>query len=303
MQELLREVFAVEPRPLDVIGHLQHDLPPEEAAALGPHIAIAVGLALAPFGGPEGFQLRQEDLAYARGFDRVKFPLAIFCMVAIFAGLVWIVKLNNDLKGQELILGRTYDDTQKKPVFFGMVYSLLSDKSWFNDSRYFEAPVYNKLLDDVRKAPVAERVRLIRNKLSEVAKAKQRESGQFEDLTLESGLAVLVRFAELMKSKESELGRFLIHEINLSIGTGQSRTLEFTISFRSDATTGFRVRANAMKSAIEAEIARPDSPCFKKLVESHEDLFTDSDTSGVEGVYYKVRIELRDVIPPFGGMK
>jgi cell division ATPase FtsA len=63
IREMLEEVFSTEPRELDLLGRLQHELDAEQVAALGPSLATAIGLALTKLGGPTGFDLRQEDLS------------------------------------------------------------------------------------------------------------------------------------------------------------------------------------------------------------------------------------------------
>ncbi len=301
--EALREVFGCEARPLDLLDKVQHDLSPEEAAEAGPGIAVALGLALGAFGGPKGFNLRQEDLAYTRGFDRVKFPLAIFCMVALFAVLVWGVKLNNDLKNVEYELGRTYvggGTAGKGTSFYGAMSAILPrDGSWFADARYVDRRDYNKLMADVNAAEVKDRIRIVRNWLRERVTAEQKKSGIFEDLNLESGLAVLVRFAEMLQSRETELGRYLLTRIELNMpATKGGRWLKFTVAFRG---SDFRQRQGIVRQAILDECQRPDSPFEKYDDASRERRFMDGDKEGVEGAYFEMRILIKDQFMPFTG--
>ncbi len=92
VSELLAETFDCAVTPLDVLTRLSHNLPPEEAEAIGPRIAVAIGLALGTMGGPGGFDFRQEELAYRRRFDRIKFPLAIACMLCVFLPFIYGVR-------------------------------------------------------------------------------------------------------------------------------------------------------------------------------------------------------------------
>ena len=62
---------------------------------LGPKLAVAVGLALSGLGGKAGLNFRQEELAFTKGFDRIKFPLAVACMLALFLVLIFAVRLRN----------------------------------------------------------------------------------------------------------------------------------------------------------------------------------------------------------------
>src|SRR5690606_18351503 len=82
--DVLRDVFEVEPQLLDVLGRMQHGLDEKEAADVNPRIATAVGLALGMMGGPSRLDFRREDLVFARRFDRIKFPLAVTCMLGVF---------------------------------------------------------------------------------------------------------------------------------------------------------------------------------------------------------------------------
>ena len=75
--ELLADVFGLEPQPLTFMHLLKHALDEAEAAHLEPRIAVAVGLALGNMNGIKGFNFRQEELVFTRGFDRIKLPLAI----------------------------------------------------------------------------------------------------------------------------------------------------------------------------------------------------------------------------------
>lgn len=262
MREMLQEVFAIEPRELDVLGRLQHDLDAETAADLAPRIATAIGLALAPFGGPSGFDLRQEDLAYTRGFERIKFPLVLTCMVGLLALFVYGYKLSTELRHLELEIGKTYQVEGKPPQFFGMLFSVFLTK-WFENPQNFRLEQtkgkdygYKDLVADLVALPVQKRVLFVRDKLAKIAEQKQKESGIYEDVSLESGLAVLVRLSEVLKSIEPQLGRYLMMKLDLNM-KAPSRSLEVVVAFRGD---DFRDRVGVLEQAIEAEYDKADSP-------------------------------------------
>src|SRR5262245_57924310 len=101
LEDTLREVFGTSPRQLDVLGHVKHSLSAEEADEVAPQLAVALGLALANLGGPLGFDFRREDLAFTRGFDRVKSALAITCMLMLFTAIVYGVRQTHELKNLE----------------------------------------------------------------------------------------------------------------------------------------------------------------------------------------------------------
>jgi Tfp pilus assembly PilM family ATPase len=311
--EMLGEVFGIEPRELDLFANLQHDLTAEELEQHRGSIAVALGLALGKLGGPAGFNLRQEDLVVQRGFERVKFPLAIACMVGLLALLVYGFSLSAQLRNLEYEIGRTHVDPTKPgapPTFHGMLFQVLGGK-WFEDGSKFRLEqdkgkdyTYKNLVEELVALPVHERLNHVRNKLRLVADQKQKESGIFEEVSLESGLAVLVRWAQVMKSIEPQLGRYLLFKVGLNMkvtGTGAgSRRLEFTVAFRGN---DFRDRHNAMMLALEAEYERADSPFTKPPARAEaykEELFRDEAESGVPGAYYKYTLTIKDSFQPFG---
>lgn len=304
--EMLEAVFGMAPQELDVLSHLSHSLDEDEAAELSPSLAIAVGLGLSRFGGPQGFELRQEDLALTGGFDRIKFPLAIACMVGLLALFVFANKKSMELKKLELEIGLQHIDPKqpKKAIFHGQLNTLFNSK-WFQDKRYFGLRNksgkitygYKQLVAEIVKAPVSKRVRIVRDKLRKVAAEKQKASGVYEEVTLESGLAVLVRWAEVMKSIEPQLGRYLVPMVDLDM---KSRKLTFQTAFRG---TDFRTRMAVVERALNLEIGKPDSPFMKPErgdMRPPETLFTDRDEKGVTGAYYTFTVPIRELFAPFG---
>jgi type IV pilus assembly protein PilM len=311
MKEMLNDVFGMEPRLLDPLANLQHSLSPEEAETVGPQLMTAIGLSLISFGGPEGFELRQEDLAYTKGFERVKFPLAITCMVALFAAIVYGVRLNNELKNLQFQVGTEYIDPKQGPLFYGQMNALLA--TWAKDSKRFELREGGKaykdkdLLKDLASMPVANRVKFFHDKLAKFLVSQQEGSGVFEDLSLESGLAVLVRFFEVLKrAEDSGLGKFMLCKFDLGMkatGSGEKsgRFVTFTVAIRGD---DFRERESRMREAFESECNQPDSPFLKyDTMATKENLFADSAETGVKGAYFDVKLIVRDSFGPFGGAK
>lgn len=304
--EMLEAVFGVAPQELDVLGGLAHDFDEAEAAELSPKLAIAVGLALRPFGGPAGFELRREDLAQSAGFDRIKFPLAIACMVALIAMLFYANTKAMELGVYELKLGQRYHNPKDPDqiAFHGLLHPLFQMR-WLRDPEMFGyrgasgAVTYdfNDLVEEVDAAPVHRRLQIVYAQLKRIAEQKQKQSGVFEDVSLESGLAVLVRWAELLKRVEPELGRCLVPHIDLDM---KARKLSFTIAFRGE---DFRVRMGALRRAIEEEVARPDSPFWEGkngLQVPRDELFKDSGERNVPGAYYDFEIEIKEKFEPFG---
>jgi len=313
MKGMLEGVFGRAPQELDVLGRLQHSLSPEEAETLGPRLATAIGLALQPFGGPEGFELRQEDLAYTRGFDRVKFPLAITCMVALFTLIVYGVKLNNDLKNLQFQIGAEYRDPQKGTfTFYGQLCAVF-ESGWFSN---FSVREGNKdyrekdLKADLVLQPVANRVKFVLDKLSLMLKQQQEKGGVYEDLSVDSGLAVLVRFFEVLKRAEDKgLGKYLLCKFELNMkssgaGDKNGRALTFQVAIRDAEAATARSRNLVLQKEIEDECKQADSP-FSKLdpLGGREDPFVDAAETHINGLYVGMKILIRDSFNAFGGTK
>ena len=306
--EMLEAVLGVPVKELDVLGKLQHDLDSDQVKELGARLTTAVGLALSRLGGPEGFQLRQEDLVLTRGFERAKFPLAIACMVALVALFVVANKRTTELRLLELEIGSTFLDKKNPkatPQFFGMLFEVFKG-GWFENPLHFRLEqskgkdyTAKDLTAELVAAPVHRRIGIVHDRLKSVANQKQKESGIYEDVSLESGLAVLVRWAELLNRVESQLGRFLVTKVELSM-KGQTRRLEFWVAFRD---SDFRSRRSALQREIDAELQKADSPFVlppKSDDRKDEERFRDTEKGGMPGAYYRVTLHVKDSFRPFG---
>ena len=303
VSEMLAAVFGCEPKELDVLSHLAHDLDEAEAAQRSAELAVAVGLALGRLGGPEGFELRQEDLAQTGGFEAVKFPLAIACMVGLLVMFVFANKKSMELRNLELELGKQHQPGTS--VFHGMLNPIFGNQKWLEDKRNFALKgksgrttyKFKDLLAEIEAAPVHERVGIVRKKLRDVARQKQKESGVYEDVSLESGLSVLVRWAEMLKGVEGQLGRYLVSSINLDMGASRPH-LTFTVAFRGQ---DFRARMAVLQRAITVESGKPDSPFLPPETPTPpEKIFTDKAESGQEGAYYDFKMPIKESFEPFG---
>ncbi len=159
---------------------------------------------------------------------------------------------------------------------------------------------WKDLRDELLETPVHKRIALMRGKLKLVADQKQKESGIYEDVSLESGYAVLVRFAEVMQRIEKQIGRYLLTKLALNM-KGPNRTLMFNIVFRG---SDFRARKGILESEFNAEFQRPDSP-FEEPTNRRQDayketLFRDTNETGVEGAYFTVTLRIKEQFDPFG---
>ncbi|MGE3173941.1 MAG: hypothetical protein AB7O97_15050 [Planctomycetota bacterium] len=308
MHTMLQSVFGIAPRELDVLTGLRHSLSPEQVAELGPQLAVAIGLALANLGGPRGFDFRREDLAYTRGFDRIKFPLAITCMVALFAAVVYGVKLNHQLRNLEYRIGLTFEGDQNpsEPRFFGELNPIARSSVFEEETFQFRDGnrTYDKkaLLQDLAAMPVPDRIKFVRDRLRRALDLKQKESGIYEEVSIESGLAVLVRFFEVLQRAESSMGKYLLCSLDLNMratpsGSTSGRFLQCRFAFRGD---DFRVRFAALRQEIENECQRPDSP-FQEIDTrvGGDRPFKDGAEKGIGGAYYDIKIHIKESFDPF----
>jgi hypothetical protein len=104
-----------------------------------------------------------------------------------------------------------------------------------------------------------------------------------------------------MKELEPTLGRFLVTRINLTMKS-PNRQLQFVVALRGD---DFRSRHTALKAALDAEMAKPDSPFEppdpKKPPPGKDvEQFRDTGASGVAGAYYTMTLPIKDAFQAFG---
>jgi len=302
--ELLADVFGVEPQPLTFMHLLKHDLDEEEVAHMEPRIAVAVGLALSHMNGVKGFNFRQEDLVFTRGFDRIKLPLAIASMLLLFYLFFHGVGLRKELMAKEKLFGypvskeargsggrRTTGTKVTKYVqFTGRLNFLVNEGTW--PSRTMDHNKYRTMVNQIAAQPTFRRIDWYYKKLNSLLRAAQRE-GQYEPtLALDSCVAVLQQFAGVVTSVEKKLGRFYIGEIGVKLPTKASgRTLTFRLFIRGD---DFRAKNLTLERAFEAAFADK-----KSAFEDFRKTPVQNPVSGSNGVgcYYVYSIAVRDSLP------
>jgi type IV pilus assembly protein PilM len=294
----LEEVFGCPARPLDVLANLSHDLDETQRAQLGPRMAVAVGLALRPMGGVTGFNFRQEQLAFTKRFDRVKFPLSIACMLLLFLTVVFFVKTKKELDKLYIEFGLTADQpadpkrrgAKPRPKFYGYVGHFLND-GWFTNENNFPAERYEKLARDVEKAPVFGRLAMIKSDIVRYHTELQEKSGVFTGtkMRLGSGLGALCAASEVIQNTEARLGRFLLTELELKIlPPAESRYLVFTVALRGEDYTSKYV---ALQNAFKEAMRDPDSPFLEVGAGTKRE--TPFPPGGEPGAYYELRLKLR----------
>ncbi len=298
--DVIREVFGQEPKGLDLLANLNHKLDSDEIRALGPKLAVAVGLALNTLGGRASFNFRQEELAFTKGFDRVKFPLAIACMLLLFLALMFGMRSWRELR----LLGETYGAThsvteeqrargkvERKAIFWGHLGAMVNENTWFERNQDFDRRAYNQLVDKLLATETFKRLPVVRRELDDYYRNQQKESGYYADLRIGSGLGALVEFAALLSANEEQLGRYLVEKIDLKLPfKADSRRLTATIVLRSDAQSNFRVKWQHLQDALRATCESADS-VFDELRDSKEvQLF---DEGGDSGCRYSVTLGVR----------
>lgn len=267
--EVLGEVCEAEPKLLDVLGRMQHGLDESEAAAINPRIAAAVGLALGMMGGPARLDLRREDLIFARQFDRIKFPLAVACMLGVFLLFFLGLKAFTDYR----ILRQEYGwatsveaGDRRAPIvaFNGYADSYLKKvMTTTGIERRLDRKSYETLCAELVKSEPFTHLSRIREALRRHKQAEEEKTGYYADLSLESGFAVLVRMVEVLERIGPQLGRYLVTDIRLTLPpNADGRYLEMTFALGAD----FRTKHAVIKEAFAEDAKQAASP-FAKVSE------------------------------------
>lgn len=308
VDETLYGVFGCRPQPLTYMDRLQHNLDEDEARALEPRLAVAVGLALGPLGGVRGFNFRQEDLSFTRRFDRIKLPLAIACMLALFFLCFQGLKLRKELTNLErqfgyLVPGQETDTARPSgrsgrraalatlPRFTGYLGRLVNERSengaWAK--QYLGDKDYGNVMGQLAKKPTFERIRHYHGYLEALTKNLAGGAGQIAGWELESGCAVLQELGEVFETHKESLGRVLVCQVEMRLpASKRGRTMEVKVAFRGP---DFRTGQAALKTAFDNRIAAADS-AFSSRDSGSEELFREGD-----GAYFTLKMEIKDKVP------
>ncbi len=304
VREMLGDVYEAPVYDLNVLDRLQHNLDADEAREIAPRIATAVGLALGMLGAGAGFNFRQEELAYRRHFDRVKFPLAIALMLAVFLPFLYGMRQYKELGVLEKTYGALYrvtgseeegrrrGATRTTAEFWGYVGNLMQDNSKECVLRLLGNKEYSDLTKRLLDTETFDRLREIRLFLERHLKREQEKTGIFQSLALPSGVYVVSYFADVVKATEPQLGSFLVTDIRLNL-TAQERTRKLEAKF---AIRGqdYRRRYAELRQAFTNRFSDPNCP-FEEFGEAPpEDVFGDA---SVPGAYYTMNLKIK---PEFG---
>lgn len=299
LDKVIEDAFGCAPRPLPILENLSHNLSEEDAAHAAPRIAVAVGLALGSMGGPRSLQFRQEDLAFQRSFDRVKFPLAVACMLGMFCLFIYWMKLNDELDRKEKEYGQVYEApvmgdrrgqafVEKGGSFYGYVANFMNSRAGFSTEQILDRRKQQELLLKVVDTPVFERLKVIRKFLEKELEEQRRATGVYQDLQLPSGFLVLSQLCAAIQKAEPDLGSFVVPSISLNTD-GRVPSAEFEIALRGP---GFRGRFERLKSVFENEFANPDS-VFAGFASKQrgEDPY---ETTELQGAIYTLKFDLKE---------
>lgn len=301
--EMLEQALECPTRRLDVLAKLSHDLDPDEAARVSPRIVTAVGLALGRLGGPAGLDFRREDLAYTKGFDRIKFPLALTAMFALFFVVIWDIVSWRELKTMEKVYGATYMPASKSSEgsrqrgrsartsarFYGYLGNVMVD-GFFAGSTYFDRAARDALVKKLLQTPVFERLPVVRSELSKYFARKQ---SYYPEMRIGSGYGVLVEAANVLRQVEPQLGRYLLGEIEVRLPAGdRGRWLRFQTVLRTDDGSSFREKADVIRRAFQDAARSPDS-AFLNLAEKDITLKGSFSGEGDEGAIFEFKVDLK----------
>src|SRR5262249_50246582 len=151
--------------------------------------------------------------------------------------------------------------------------------------------------------------KFVLDKLELMLKQRREQSGVYDDLSGDSGLAVLLRFFEVLKRAEDNgLGKYLLCKFELHMKSSGLRRKShpaptFTIPIRDGERTA-GMRKDDLQSEFEAECKLPDSP-FSRVdaLATRDDPFADAAETGIRGSYFAMKIMIKDQFNAFGGAK
>jgi hypothetical protein len=227
----------------DPLAMVEHSLPEDEVYEASRRVSVAIGMAARMLGIVEGLQFRQEDLAYSRKFDRLKFPLAILCMLAAFLMFIGDIFLWRKATRYEHSLDKGGIVQQLESKILGSVI----DRS--------ELEKIRKSLDQI---DVTKRLSTLSNKAELAVGAFQRKLGIYKGARLESGFAVLVRMMGAIEQAAPRMGKFMVTEIRLDLPViKDQRKLVFEVFYRGDDVRAHDV---ALREVLDKDAKLPESP-------------------------------------------
>ena len=237
-----------------------------------PEYEKALSASLAELGSivPET-NFRQEEFAFKRKFDKLKSPLAVFAFLVLI--LLLYMDLNV-LRGRRMVeeaIGVKVVSKKKGgrvsrqlPRYSGLLAQIaLPDPRSGHIKAYLPGRVSKNILSKIAKSEPEKRVRVLLEELKKYRKSLENKTGYFPELKLESGLAVMVWFSEIIKRAGGSpiLNNFLVTSLDLKVGVKKSsRYLDAKLVFRGE---DFREKAAEFMKILAEFCQNPQSPFAK----------------------------------------
>lgn len=270
VEAVFADVFAAPIEPLDLLGRLAHDLDDEEALSIGPRLAVSVGLALMQLGGRGGFNFRREEFVYRKRFDRLKFPAAVACMLAILLPVFFAMRKGKELEELGFQYGSTYEFEDKGPggranqrrvsaTHYGILNRLLTGER-SPVARALEPVEVDKVLRQIEQTDTFKRLPRLKTILTQQLRDLQSKTGVYSNLQLRSGVYVISWFANQIQLAEPMLGKFLIESIDLDLSserpTSPAQMKVTLLVFGED----YRSRESELRTLFERQFDDPACP-------------------------------------------
>ncbi|PIE24597.1 MAG: hypothetical protein CSA62_01855 [Planctomycetota bacterium] len=294
IDQQLADELQVEVSLLDLLARVSG----EEESDPGYDTALAAAM-LALGSTKATMNFRQEELAFRRKFDKLKLPIMAFVWLLLCYVVFTCYNLTVERNHLDWAVGvpRASDSNRKfrTPRYTGLLESL----TWpTRDQGYVLRDVSDsrdawRILEAVAKEDrPGKRVSTLRSRLRNLKKKLETDTGYFPEVKLESGLAVLQSFAEVIEEADASpsIGRFVVTEIDLQVG-GQGKSpgrLSFTIGFRG---SDFRIQSANFQSICQQAVKKGGP--FQAFREAKgEQLYSD-----IDGAAFQLQFDIKN---PYG---
>ena len=292
LKEAVSAALSVAVEDFSPLGLADHTLSDEEVRGSERLCGVALGVALQMLGVVKSLDFRQEDLAFARKFDRIKFPLAIVCMLAALMALMGDMFLLNKVQELEMSYGRTQKNKDPKITtikFDGFVGGVVNPPGGFFN-QVMTTGDDPKRLDKIRQklaeTPVFERLETAKQEFKAFYnEVWNRKGGLDRNAQLDSGLSVLVRAVEVFERVRTQLGEFMVTEVKLELQPSRTnRRLEFEVYFRG---ANFRSGYTALRNALDEDCRDPQGP-FAALDQKIQEV------ECIDGTSYRYKLDIKE---------
>jgi Tfp pilus assembly PilM family ATPase len=232
--------LGMEAGPLDLLGRVQHPVPPERLEETSAVYATAFGAAARGLGiGPVLLDLRREDVTYARRFDMVKGPVAAaLCLLLLGVGfLLWRARSEKEVAQEDfrnmLAQLRTVQDRVEKDY-----------KDALGEEQ--AKKLSSRGSDDLLAVPEA------RKRVGQMFSHLRNEMGLSTEVPpIQSCLEVLRSVNEAVRAAREEVDYCLLNVENFN-----QKEIQFTVILSNPQN------ADVLKKAIQGAKGRDGKPVF-----------------------------------------